>query len=167
MKKILFVLNIIFFGILSMSSQEIVDNAIGVRIGSYGSFGGEVSYQKKIDNASRAELNLGFTGYTYYNSIRATALYQRVFDFTPLDNMNWYLGAGAGVTTWKYDNRYYYDYYDYNDSGAYFSVIGQGGVDYKFDFPLLVSFDIRSGLNFGKFDKGVFFSPGVSARYTF
>jgi len=162
MKKI--ILSVVLLGFtFTITAQDIANQTIGVRLGNY--LG--ASYQKKISDDSRVELGLGYKGYAYYNDVKIDAYYHKVFDFEPLDNMNWYVGAGGGVGVWNYDSRYYYSYYDYNDHGTYFFVGGTAGAEYKFDFPLLVSIDVRPEFVFGNFYNGIHVNVGLGARYTF
>ena len=164
MKKILLMFVVLTFATTSMA-QEIVDHTIGLRLGNY--YG--VSYQKKLSDDSRAEINLAWRGYSTYSDTKADAFYQKVFNFEPVDEMNWYLGAGGGVGFWKYDSHYY-SYYDhdddYDDSGTYFFVGGVAGIEYKFDFPLLLSLDLRPELSFGDFHNGFHIGGGLGIRYT-
>ena len=130
-----------------------------------------MSYQKKLTDDSRAELGVSHWGYSHYGSTKADLYYHKVFDFEPVDKMNWYAGAGAGVGFWKYDDYYYdyyyYDYYEYDESGTYFFVGGTIGAEYKFDIPLMIALDLRPELVFGNFGGGLNFSGGLAARYTF
>ncbi len=158
------ILSVLLLGIMiNLSAQNIANQTIGARIGNY--FG--VSYQKKLAEDSRVELGFGYRGYAYYNDMKIDAYYHKVFDFEPLENMNWYVGAGGGAGIWKYESRYYYDYYDYNDHGTYIFIGGTGGVEYKFDFPLLVSLDVRPEFVFGNFYDGIHINVGAGARYVF
>jgi len=165
MKKIIFIVVLLVVGITT-NAQDIADNTIGVRISNRYS---EIAYQKKISDNSRLEANLGWKGYFAYSDVKLTGLYQYVMDFQPLDGMNLYFGGGGAVGYWSYKNRYYYSSYDYDEKGVFFSGIGNFGVEYKFDFPLLVSADVRPGIEFSNFDShsGFLFDFGVSAKYTF
>jgi len=163
MKKLVLVVGLFLFSLSALNAQEIANHTIGLRLGNY--YG--VSYQKKLSEDTRVEINLAWRGYSAYNDTKVDAFYHKVFDFVPVDQMNWYVGAGGGAGFWKYDSRYYYSYYDYDDSGTYFFVGGVIGAEYKFDFPLLLSLDARPELSFGDFYDGFHISGGLGARYTF
>ena len=145
------------------NAQEIANQTIGLRLGNY--YG--LSYQKKLSDDSRIEIGLSHRGYSAYKDTKADAYYHKVFDFAPVEKMNWFVGAGGGAGFWKFESRYYYDSYDYNDSGTYFFVGGTAGFEYKFDFPLLLSLDLRPELSIGEFYDGFHFNGGLGARYVF
>ncbi len=145
------------------NAQEIADNTIGLRLGNY--YG--ASYQKKLDTSSRIELGVSWRGYSTYSDIKIDAYYQKVLNFESVDKMNWFYGAGGGVGIWKYDSKYYYSYYDYNDSGTYIVAGGTVGLEYKFDSPILISIDARPEFAFGDFYDGFHINGGVAIRYTF
>ena len=162
MKRIIFTLAILTFAITT-NAQEIASQTIGLRLGNY--YG--LSYQKKLTDDTRVELGLSYWGYSAYNDMKIDGYYHKVFDFEPVDKMNWFVGAGGGAGFWKYEPRYYHDYYDYDDSGTYFFIGGTIGAEYEFDFPLLLSLDLRPELSFGSFYNGFHFNGGLGVRYTF
>lgn len=167
MKKGIFILAFLLIAITS-NAQEIADNTIGIRLGHYYGVGPEISYQKKLSDNSRLEAGLSWRGHVNYNDIKLVGLYQRVFNFEPLEGMNWYVGAGGGVGFWNYNSGfYYYDNGRNKSNGVYFLAAGNGGVEYKFKFPLLVSFDARPEFGFGSFRSGFNVDVAVGARYTF
>ena len=133
------------------NAQEISNNAIGLRLGSGDGFGGEISYQKKLTNNNRLELDLGIRS----NQIKLTGVYQWIWE---IDNgFNWYAGIGGGIGS---NNKKY-------DSGAFLSLDGDVGLEYLFDFPLQLSLDLRPefaiGNNHTNFDQGI----ALGARYRF
>ncbi|MFT7331789.1 MAG: hypothetical protein ACI848_001873, partial [Roseivirga sp.] len=48
MKKTLLIIGLLISGIFTTNAQDISDNAIGIRFGDNGGFGGEISYQRKL-----------------------------------------------------------------------------------------------------------------------
>jgi hypothetical protein len=162
MKKIFFTLIIITFAIMT-NAQEIANQTIGLRLGNY--YG--LSYQKKLSDDNRVEIGLAHWGYSTYKDTKVDIYYHKVFDFESMEKMNWFIGAGGGAGFWKFESRYYYDYYDYDDSGTYFFVGGTAGIEYKFDFPLMISLDLRPELSFGSFYDGFHFNGGLGVRYVF
>lgn len=163
---------------LSIGSQAqeetgaiMADNAIGIRI-SPGAFPDiALSYQKQmISENNRLELNLGMkTGYAYSNTSAFFAKGYFHWAFNIVDKLNWYAGPGVGVLFITYDS-------DALDNVTAPMIGGEGGVEYRFDFPLQVSLSIRPSYYFYGDNDGYYyvdtfdnfdFSVGVGARYTF
>ena len=67
---------------LLQSSQEIAENAIGLRLGDSDGFGAEISYQRAFsafgDN-NRIEANLGWRSGDNYDGFKLVGLYQWVW----------------------------------------------------------------------------------------
>jgi hypothetical protein len=117
-------------------SQSIAKNALGIRVGDNDGFGGEISYQRYLNDNNRLEFDLGFRNSNNVDAFKLVGLYQWV---NPLDdNFNWFIGAGAGVGS--YDTP--------GDNGAFALVAGDLGIEYNFDIPLVMSLDIRPELGF-------------------
>lgn len=147
------------------SAQEIAKNAIGIRLGEGDGFGPEINYQRAIGDNNRLEFGFAWHSRSYHDAVKLTGIYQWIWHID--DGFNWYAGPGAGLGIVSYDH--YYNYYPYrkNKSSDVFGfVTGQIGIEYGFDFPLLLSFDIRPQFNFGYHDD-VNIDFGVAARYQF
>jgi len=174
---------------LAFSTQAQENNAIGIRLGQNEAFGGEVSFQTALSKKNRIELDLGFrknndvyygfgygNGYNYgngygHNAVKLIGIYQWVFDINK--GFKWYVGPGVGAGL--YNSKNYYDKYKdayVTKNGAFGVVSGDAGIEYNFDFPLQVSFDVRPEIYIspdyvdarnGNFGADV----GVSARYRF
>ena len=163
MKTLFVTITLLTLGILSANAQEIATNAAGIRVShSDGLPGIELSYQRKFFEKNRAELNLGLRGNSGYSYFKLTGLYQWV---NHLDgDFNWYFGAGGGFG----NSANLGNSISNTNSNTFVFASGVVGIEYKFDFPLLVSFDFRPELGFNDdFYRG--FNPdfGLSARYTF
>lgn len=157
MKKIILVAMMLIGLTFSANAQEIRKNAIGFRIGDNDGFGGEVSYQRRIGDMNRLELDLGLRNSRNYDAIKLTGLYQWVWNIE--GGFNWYVGAGGGIGSWRYDkdfeyfnngngngnNGFYYDD-DFDDSGTFLFIAGDIGIEYVFDIPLMLSLDFRPEL---------------------
>ena len=164
--KSIFLFTIALFGfVFTTTAQEIAENAIGLRLGDSRGLGAEISYQRAFLENNRLELDFGFKNGNDYNGIKAVALFQWI---KPIQgDFNWYFGGGVGFSSYKHDG---YGNNDYRDSSIL--VVSDVGVEYKFDFPLLLSLDVRPELgnhedNNGNSDLDLDFDVGVSARYTF
>ena len=164
--KTKFLIGFALFGFaLTTSAQEIAKNAIGLRLGDSRGLGAEISYQRAILENNRLELDFGFKNGKDYNGVKAVVLFQWV---KPIQgDFNWYFGAGAGFSAYKFNN---YGDNDYKDSFVF--LASDIGVEYKFDFPLLLSLDVRPELSSRKETKDnttidLDFDVGISARYTF
>ena len=93
MKKVILILSLVFSATSTMNGQEISDNAIGLRLGSNDGFGAEISYQRKLKETNRLEVNLGLRD--GFSDVKLTGLYQWVWNLE--NHFNWYAGAGGGI----------------------------------------------------------------------
>jgi hypothetical protein len=134
MKKIA-LLSVFIICSMEVFSQEISENAIGLRFGDNNGFGGEISYQKKLNDQNRLEIDLGWRNSNNIDAVKLIGLYQWVWKIE--DSFNWYAGVGAGIGSWKTSN-------DTNSDKDLFVVAsGDIGIEYRFDIPLLISLDFR------------------------
>ena len=138
MKKLIF-LSILGLT-LSLNAQNISKNAIGLRFGDNYGFGAEVSYQLKLQKNNRLELDLGWRNNDNLNFIKGTGLYQWVLNIE--GDFNWYAGVGGGLGSLSYSG-YKKNNLLYVGGGTYAFLAGNLGIEYDFDFPLLVSLDFR------------------------
>jgi len=136
MKKIIGLMTIALLMSFGAEAQSISKNALGLRLGDNDGFGGEISYQRYIQNNDRLEFDLGWRNSHDVDAFKLVGLYQWVM---PIDGgFHWYVGAGAGLG--QFDSRF--------DDGTFALVAGDIGIEYDFDFPLLLSLDIRPELGF-------------------
>jgi hypothetical protein len=170
MKKNLLILGLVLCTSM-LSAQEISENALGLRFGGNRGFGTEISYQRGLSSSNRLEFDLGWRSSGYnnndYNAFKLIGLYQWVM---PIEgNFNWYVGVGGGVGTWSYDN----DRPPFDDNrkkdGSFVALAGNIGIEYNFDFPLIISLDLRPEAYFGNGVRGDNFGPdfGLGIRYQF
>jgi len=160
MKK-LFLLGVLAIGFASLSSaQDIAKNAIGLRIGDSNGFGTEVSYQRALGESNRLEADLGWRSGRDYTGFKLVGLYQWVWHLD--GDFNWYAGAGGGFGTYDYDNTNGKDY-----NRTFGLLAGDVGVEYSFDFPLLLSLDFRPELGFGSSTTDLDFDIALGVRYQF
>ncbi len=159
MKKF-FLLTLALIGFaLTTHSQNIADNAIGLRMGDNNGLGAEVSYQRALGDNTRLEADLGWRNGNNYNAFQLTGLYQWVH---ALDgNFNWFVGAGGGIAS-----------FDGKDelngiSETEIFIAGDIGIEYDFDIPLLLSLDFRPTLGFGDFTDDLDFDIALGIRYQF
>lgn len=159
MKK-LFLLGALTIGFISFSNaQDISKNAIGLRIGDGDGFGTEVSYQRVLGDNNRLEIDLGWRSGTNYSGFKLAGLYQWVWHLD--GDFNWYAGAGAGFGSYSYN-------VPGNDYNKTFGLLaGDVGIEYSFDFPLLLSLDFRPELGFGSSTTDLNFDIGLGVRYQF
>ncbi|RMB60903.1 hypothetical protein EAX61_05310 [Dokdonia sinensis] len=161
MKKLIFTSLLCVAFALTAGAQEISKNAIGLRIGDSDGFGTEVSYQRALGDNNRLELDLGFRNADDFNAYRLTGLYQWVWNID--GGFNWYAGAGGGIA--QYDGRRN----DLDFDQTVFYAAGDIGIEYNFDFPLLLSLDFRPefGINNDVVDDFVEFDIALGIRYQF
>lgn len=158
MKKLL-LLAICVFGFTAHSqAQQIANNALGLRFGGSNGVGTEISYQRGLGDNNRLELDLGWSNRSDVDAFRLTGLYHWVWNIE--GGFNWYAGAGAGIGTVE----------DYHDSGNDLLLYAAGnvGIEYDFDFPLLLSLDFRPEIGLANyFDDDLGFDIALGIRYQF
>jgi hypothetical protein len=156
MKNLILAIAASFMFILSANAQEISKNALGLRLGDNDGFGGEVSYQRHLGDNNRLEFDLGWRDTKNYDAFKLVGLYQWVMPIAT--NFNWYVGAGGGVGS-----------FDAGDiDGTFALVAGDIGIEYNFDFPLLLSLDFRPELGFNDdYSDDVDFDIALGIRYQF
>lgn len=151
-------------------AQEISKNAIGLRLGDSDGFGAEISYQRAIGDNNRLEFDFGWRDGNNYDGFKLAGLYHWVWNID--GGFNWYAGPGIGFGAYSIDDDYYRgkDYYKKNESDAFVFLAGTIGIEYSFDFPLLLSLDFRPELGFGNSDfdnNDLDFDIGLGVRYQF
>lgn len=159
MKKIILTTLAIFAGLAFINAQEIADNAIGLRLGDSDGFGTEISYQRALGGNNRLEVDLGWRSGDGYDGFKLAGLYQWVWELD--GSFNWYAGAGGGLGTYSFDNN------NNNNNETFAFVAGDVGIEYSFDFPLLLSLDFRPELGFGDFNNDLDFDIALGIRYQF
>jgi hypothetical protein len=143
MKKLI-VLGIALVGMtFSLTAQTISPNAIGLRLGDSDGLGAEVSYQRALTETNRLELDLGWRDGKDYDGVKLAGLYQWVWELD--GNFNWYVGIGGGFAAFSFDNVPT----GFDDSESFLFAAGDIGIEYNFDFPLLLSLDFRPEIGFG------------------
>ena len=161
MKKILVIIIVFTAFSFQAEAQEIAENAIGIRVGDSDGFGTEVNYQRALGENNRLELGLGWSTGNSVNQYRLTGLYQWVW---VLDgSFNWYAGAGGGVGQVSFDDNFPGN----PDNETFVFAAGDIGIEYNFDFPLLLSLDFRPEIGFGDFRDDVDFNIALGIRYQF
>ncbi|CAM1372917.1 conserved exported hypothetical protein [Tenacibaculum litopenaei] len=156
MKKLLACLAFLAIA-FSASAQQIADNAIGIRFGGNNGFGAELSYQRKMSPVNRLEIDLGIRGKSDYSAFKATGLYQWVWPLQ--EGFQWFAGAGGGLGNWK--NKIT------DNSNTFLFAAGVVGIEYSFDFPLMISLDFRPEFGFSDAYDGFNSDFGLGVRYQF
>lgn len=149
----------LLIGIFSAQSQEISPNAIGLRLGDNDGFGAEVSYQRAISGNNRLEFDLGWRDSRDFSIIKIAGLYQWVWNIDK--GFNWYAGPGGGFVFLDVDE----DAGGGSDTAIF--VAGDIGLEYNFDFPLLLSLDFRPEIYIGDYDDDLNFDIALGIRYQF
>ncbi|HIB47817.1 MAG TPA: hypothetical protein EYN07_04410 [Flavobacteriaceae bacterium] len=158
-KLILCSISLIGFAISANAQEE--KNAIGLRLGDSDGFGTEVSYQRYLNEKNRLEFDLGWRSSNNFDAFRLTGLYQWVWNID--GGFNWYVGAGGGIAQVDFDNVPP----GFDDSETYVYAAGDIGIEYDFDFPLLLSLDFRPEFGFGDVNDDVDFDIALGVRYQF
>ncbi|HHC78544.1 MAG TPA: hypothetical protein ENK46_01585 [Flavobacteriia bacterium] len=162
MKKLFFTVALLVGFVTIVSAQEVSPHAIGIRTGDNDGFGAEISYQKKMGDINRFELDLGFRDNKNFDAWKLTGVYQWIWNID--GGFNWYAGFGAGLGSWNNKT------FDNVDDGLFVNAVGDIGVEYNIDnFPLLISLDFRPEFgivnDFGDNDLGLDIALGI--RYQF
>ena len=161
MKKLFFTIAVFIGFVFVSSAQDISQNAIGIRTGDNNGFSNEISYQRKMSDSNRLELDLGFRDNNNYDFWKLSGVYQWVFNLD--GGINWYAGFGAGIGSWNNKTSVVLD------DGLFVNANGNIGIEYNFEIPLLISLDFRPefGLvnDFGNNDLDLDIALGL--RYQF
>jgi hypothetical protein len=147
MKKALLTLTLVVAALTLAMAQP---RSIGVRLGN----AQEVSYQHGFGMDHMLEIDAGVENiWGKYSSATATVTFDWILNFG--GNFSIFLGPGAGLTYgfgsfWK-DEPYWVndDAFGTNEKKRIGILLGaQFGFEYSFDFPLILSLDIRPMYNF-------------------
>lgn len=163
MKKVFFTVALIFGIICASQAQEISKNAIGLRIGDNDGFGTEVNYQRGIGDNNRLEFGLGWRSNRNFSAFKLTGLYQWLWNID--GGFNFYAGAGGGVGSIDFNRDRFPD--DYPENETFLFIAGNVGIEYDFDFPLLLSLDLRPELGFGSYRDDFDLDIALGVRYQF
>jgi len=148
------------FSLLSITSAQNIDKAIGLRLGTGFGYGAEISYQQPLGHINRLELDLGLNSWGF----GLNGVYQWVWDLSALgDGFNWYAGVGAGIGSYNFK-------YLTNPTGVSnfnIGILGQVGLEYRFEIPLTLSLDYRPGLFWGSSLNSSYDGISLGARYRF
>ena len=154
-----FVFALAIFCMSSYLNAQVNPHAIGLRLGGNGDVNGvELSFQQGLNDVNRLELDLGVAGNPHHNRFFLVGIYQ--WDWNLSGGLNWYIGPGAGI-----------GYYSYDDSDDYFNIAlgGQLGLEYDFnavDAPILLSLDVRPMWDFVGDNSGFGWGVALGIRYT-
>ena len=162
MKKIILIFSFLIGSISLVNAQDLSDHALGIRVGDNDGFGGEISYQHALTEATRLEVDLGFRDHDNSSAFKLTALHQWVWNIE--NRFNWYAGFGAGVGSWSWDDNFPGG----DDDGFFLNADGVVGIEYDFEIPLLISLDFRPEFNLtGDYGDNTDFDIALSLRYQF
>lgn len=162
MKRIFIFTTLLIVSVFTAQAQDIPEHAIGLRLSESDGFWAEATYQARLSSDTRIELDLGVQGRNRYNALKITGIYHWVFNID--GGLNWYVGPGIGGGLVDFDD----DLDNRGDLETFGFVTGDVGIEYNFDFPLMVSFDFRPEIYFDDYSNNdVIFNLGISARYKF
>ena len=164
MKKTLLTIGL-FLAAFTINAQDIADHAIGLRLGDNDGFGAEISYQHKLSDANRLEIDLGLRNGSNFDGFKATGLYQWVWQLE--GQFNWFAGAGGGVGHYSFDSVSAAGITVDGGSETFVFVSGTVGIEYNFDIPLVLSLDYRPEIGFNDSYDGFNSDFGLGIRYQF
>ncbi len=162
MKKIILAPFLFFIFISAVNAQQISNHAIGIRFGNNDGFGGEISYQRKLTETNRLEIDFGYRDQKEYSAFKLSGVYQWVWNID--EGFNWYAGFGAGVGSWSYNNGFTSE----NNDGLFINADGNIGIEYNFKAPFLISLDFRPEIGvIGNYGRDTDLDLALSIRYQF
>lgn len=143
-------------GTIAVQAQSISENALGLRVGDNDGFGGEISYQRYLEENNRLEFDLGWRDSKNVSAFKLVGIYQWVL---PIEgDFHWFVGAGTGIGSFNTDEN----------SGIFALLAGDIGIEYNFDFPLLLSLDLRPELGFNdNYSDNLDLDIALGIRYQF
>jgi opacity protein-like surface antigen len=161
MKKIFLSVVMLIVLTATLNAQDFSENAIGLRLGDNDGFGGEVSYQRRLANSNRLELDLGWRNSNKINAFKLTGIYQWVWNID--GGFNWYAGVGGGIGSWSDNNS------DVKDSRTFVFAAGDIGIEYNFDeAPIQLCLDFRPEyVGNGYYEKNYDSDIALGIRYKF
>lgn len=165
MRTYIFMLLIVLGSVYTLQAQENSSrkHAIGLRFANNDGIGTEVNYQLRIGGNNRLEFGAGWRSADDTNQLKTVGLIQWVF---PLDgNFHWYAGGGGGIGHISFDSDYPGD----PDDETYIYLAGNAGIEYDFNAPIMLFFDVRPefGLGSSIFFDDFEFEFGFGIRYQF
>lgn len=147
------------------NAQEISKNAIGLRFGDGDGFGTEISYQRGLGDNNRLELDLGIETGDRFDAFKLTGVYQWLWNIE--GGFNWYAGVGGGLGSIDFDDDFPGRDRNDDDSEIFILAAGQVGIEYNFDFPLLISLDVRPEIYFADYRDDLELDIALGVRYQF
>ena len=75
--------------------------------------------------------------------------------------MNWYVGPGAKLGSWSYNQDFDYRY----NNGLFLAAVGVIGIEYLFPIGIQVAIDARPEI--GLINHGTVINVGLAVRYQF
>jgi hypothetical protein len=147
MKKLFFFAGLMIFGLLSLSAQK---HSLGFRSGSGEISGVELSYQNKLNDLNRFQLDLGVSNRKGVDAFKISGLYQWVKDLPKIgDDFRWHYGIGAGMGFISYDEVSFPNQ-DYGSN--LLSIDAMIGLEYSLfnvaEIPLQIGLDVKPSLQF-------------------
>ena len=153
---------LLVFATTWVGAQSISDHTLGLRLGDSDGFGAEISYQKSISRYNRVEFNLGWRDSREYDAFKLAGVYQWVHHLD--GGFNWYYGVGGGLGNSDFEVVPDRD----RDDGLFVFAAGNLGIEYNFDFPLLLSLDVRPELGIiNDYDNNLQLDLALGVRYQF
>lgn len=119
---------------VSGSAQEFYSSAVGLRLG----YPASISYKTFISDHAALEGYVGLRSWGFGNFINISGAYQHHMPIDEVDGLQWYVGGGASVYFWSYDDVFFDERY----SSTNFGIQGYVGLDYAFkDAPVNLTLD--------------------------
>ena len=159
MKKLFFVFAMLLS--VNMASAQFSNNGIGLRLGSGDGFGTEISFQHRLKDVNRIELDLGTNSNNQYSAWSLAGIYQWTYGID--EHLSWFAGAGGRIGSWSQNKAYIGED---NTGGMLLAAVGNVGLEYSFPIGIQIGLDARPeiGLIHGGLLRN---SLALSVRYQF
>ena len=159
MKRLLLAMALILS--VYMVNAQFSNNAIGLRLGGGDGFGTEISFQHRLSDVNRLELDLGMISGSNYQAWSLAGIHQWVWNIDK--EFNWFAGVGGRIGSWSWQNSY-----KGNDNGGFLlGVVGNVGIEYSFPVGIQLGLDYRPEIGLINHDKAFGNNIALSIRYQF
>lgn len=142
---------------LQFAHAQVNDHALGIRMG----YGGGISYQGKLSKTNRFEINAAVGLGESVTYLRASGIYQWVFDV----GIGWnvYVGPSATAGLQFIDGDV-----DGSKDGLFILLGGQAGLEYNLqNIPFQVSVDVMPQIGVFNSKEDIYFDPALGIRWVF
>ncbi len=159
MRKLYFVVALILS--VNMVSAQLSKNAFGLRLGGGEGYETEISFQHRLTDKNRLELDFGMLSGNHYTAWSAAGIYQWTWEIG--DGFDWFVGAGGRIGSLNWDKNFNAP----NNGGMLLAAVGVVGIEYSFPGGIQLGFDYRPELGLINHANAFGNNAALSIRYRF